>query len=71
VNVDVIISENVQVDTIVSTSLSVVASLNGLLVTSLCPPIVEYDSLDGGQPSDITYAPINSEGIVGISGGMP
>jgi len=55
----------------VSTSLSVIASLNGLLVTSLVPPIVEYDSLDGGTPSDITYTPINSEGIVGISGGMP
>jgi hypothetical protein len=70
-NVDVFISNIVDVNAEVSTSIDATAMLNGVIVTSLCPPVTEYDSLDGGVPSDNTYTPINSEGIVGISGGMP
>lgn len=34
-------------------------------------PEVLIDALDGGEPSDITYTPINANGLVGISGGLP
>jgi hypothetical protein len=34
-------------------------------------PEILIDSLDGGNPNDITYIPINANGLTGISGGLP
>jgi len=34
-------------------------------------PQLLIDSLDGGEPSDLTYTPINAQGLTGLSGGTP
>jgi hypothetical protein len=34
-------------------------------------PEILIDSLNGGEPNDITYTPINANNLTGISGGTP
>jgi hypothetical protein len=70
-NVEVTIRKDVDINTHINKYVNASVLLNGLVVSSLCPPIVEIDSLDGGYPNDNTYAPINANGLTGISGGTP
>lgn len=58
-----------EIDVTISQNVNAVVSLNGIV--AITPPVTLIDSLDGGEPMDITYAPINAEGLTGISGGLP
>lgn len=63
------LSPNISADALLNIGIVVEA-----LITSdspLCPPDIPIDSLDGGEPGDIVYTPINANGLTGISGGLP
>jgi hypothetical protein len=53
----------------VKNKVTAIAELKTLSPVAL--PEILIDSLDGGNVNDITYIPINANGLTGISGGQP
>lgn len=49
----------------------VTAIVNIKTLSPVALPQILIDSLDGGQPMDVSYLPINANNLTGISGGTP
>lgn len=63
------IKNKITVNCNVKDKVTAIANIKTLAPT--VPPSILIDSLDGGQPMDITYIPINANNLTGISGGTP
>lgn len=63
------VKSKITVSGLLKDKITAVVNLNTLNPVAL--PEILIDSLNGGEPQDITYAPINANNLTGISGGQP